>query len=368
MRRPQPLRFLLVVALAVIPTPAAMASVIVTGPLDQAGFQALLAAASPGDTIKCLGGVYDFTAPGPVLLDKGLEIVAADPADPPIFRGDGTFGTPMNTGNNGFIQAEGSFIDGLTIQGLHFEDFDRTLAFPNSHDTSVPGCPLIPGAGAKDIAILDNTGRNTRRFVQLFGGLLEGFVVSGNDVELATDFGLGVYLVGTSGVLPECGVAELVRPVDGVVKENHVDGGRLSVVIDGARSVSVKNNILRNASFAGIFFADTKAWSGPDDGPIPLGSVKGNIIDSPFVGIVTGGPTTITRAEIKDNQVTAGFVNIYLQPGANGFDVKSNQFFGPASPNVFLDFYTYNNVVRVAPGDVVIDLGTNNTVKTSSGL
>jgi hypothetical protein len=126
-------------------------------------------------------------------------MLAADSNDPPIFRGDGTFGTPLETRHNGFIQAEGSYIDGLTIRRLRFEDFDRGLAFPNSHDTSVEGCPLISGAGAKNISILDNT----RRIVQLFGGPLEGFVVSGNDVELASGAGsgggLGMYVIGSWG-------------------------------------------------------------------------------------------------------------------------------------------------------------------------
>lgn len=207
-------------------TTTAPAGTIETGPVNQAAFQALVDAASPGDTILCRGGVYDFSAPGPVFLSKKLAIQAKDADDPPVFVGDGNiFGTDFTFGNNGFVQAPGSFIEALKIEGVVFEDFERSISFTlNTHDLTRPGCPLIPGAGARNVEILDNTFTNTRRPVQVFGGPFDDFVIKGNHIETAAvGFSEGILIAGTWSICSfDFSFLDLVRPTKGVIENNHI--------------------------------------------------------------------------------------------------------------------------------------------------
>jgi hypothetical protein len=368
------------VALCLIFVTGAAADTLVTGPVDQAGFQALVDAADPGDTISCLGGVYDFSAAGAVLLDKGLRIVAADPGDPPILVGDGTTGTDPVTGNHGFAQAPGSFIDSLTIEGLHFQDFDRTLTFPNSNDISSPGCPQIPGAGAKRVEILDNTIRNSFRGLQVVGGPFEDYVVQGNDIETIPNGGAGIFIAGDTIDCPFDGSAiDLVRLAGGKIKQNQISGGQSGIRVYGSEETLVKDNQV-SAWLFGILFGDLKAFDFPDDGPISLGTVKENTIDGALYGIIARGPTTITDAHIENNQIennemSPGLAGIALDHGANGFEVKSNDFSGFAIAEIYLGFdevdgipgeappNTFNNNVKARAGDRVLDFGVDNTVK-----
>lgn len=363
--------------LCLLASSAGSADNLVTGPVDQAGFQALLDAASPGDTIYCLGGIYDFGAPGPLFLDKGLRIVAYDDEDPPLFVGDGTFFTPFPEGNNGFVQEEGSYIEGLTIQGLHFQDFDRTIVLGNAYDSSTPNCPLIPGAGGKNVRILDNTIRDTRRGIQVIGGPLEDFVFEGNDIEALLggyrDYGIGVF-----GGLFDCdagGFLTAVRPVDGTIEDNHVVAGANPATISafGVVDLSVEENRVEGGFFS-IWIGDSRAFSLPDDGPIPFGTVEENIIDGAFVGIVVDGPTTMTDAKIEDNQINGGFIGVALQLGANGFKVEENEFSEIVLAEIYLGYDesggigefppdTFNNKVEAEEGDRVFDFGVNNEVE-----
>lgn len=349
-------RWILVAVLGVMLTSTALADTIVTGPVDQAGFQALIDAASPGDTISCLGGTYDFSDPGPVFLSKKLAILAEDKDDPPIFVGDGTFFTDLITGNNGFVQAPGSFIEALKLEGLHFEDFDRTMAFTNSHDFDSPGCPLIPGAGARNVEILDNTVRNSRRFFQVFGGPFDDYVIKGNDSETSQ----GIIIIGTVVACPFDGsLLELVRPTKGVIEKNDIRAaGNLGVIAGGSEETSIKENHVESGAF-GIFVFDDKAFFLPDDGPIFLGSIEQNVIEAGFAGIVAEGPTTISDTAIKDNEISGALFGIFLDLGANGFVIESNEISGSALDDIFLDSDTFNNLVKAFAGDVVTDLGDN---------
>lgn len=360
---------------------ALQAETIVTGPVTQAGFQALLDAADSGDTISCLGGVYDFSAPGPVIIDKGLAIQAADAHDPPVFVGDGTTSTDLLTGNNGFVQSPGSRIDGLTIQGLHFQSFDRTLAFPLSFDHRLPGCPQIPGAGASNVHILDNTDRGSRLFFQVFGGPFEDFLVEGNDIEVSQ---WGIYVDGDFDFCADGSLVDLVRPVGGVIEGNHVKGAFSSIVVQSAEDMAVEQNRTEDAFF-GIIVADPKAYLLPDDGPISLGSVEANTVDALFAGIVAEGTTTIADAKIEDNQINGAIIGILLDFGANGFKVEGNTFSEIGVAEVYLgldeenlipggcgfvecDEYawapeTINNKVEAGEHDRVFDFGVDNEVE-----
>jgi len=374
------------IALGLMPSGAIAADTIVTGPVDRAGFQALIDAANPGDTISCLGGVYDFGSPGWVYLDKRLTIEAADPSDPPVLRGDGSIYTSFFSGNNGFTQRANSLIEGLTIQGLRFEDFDRALAFPWTFDATQPGCPQFPGAGLENLKVLDNTVHNSRRFIQIFNGPAEHFIVKGNDVELiGGDVGILV-AGGALGCLADGTMFDGVRPDHGMIQGNHVRGDFFAAFyIDGVERLSVKENLVEGG-FVGIAFWDNRALYFSDDGPIRLGSVKENVIDGALFGIIAEGPTTITGAQIKDNQISGGLLGVLLDLGANGFEVKFNDFSGVGLAEVYLgldednlipdgcgagidsdDFAcapeTYGNVVKVYEGDRVFDFGVDNEVK-----
>ncbi len=362
------------IALCLATARVGAAATVVTGAVDQAGFQALIGAAGPGDTIVCLGGVYDFSAPGPVYIDKALTIRAADAADPPVFRGDpGSAGSLL--GNYGFVQAPGSFVDGLTIRGLRFENFDRALAFPMSADLFAPGCPLIAGAGARRLKILDNSFRATRRVLQIIGGPIEDFVFKGNDAEFI-GWTHGIVVLGGWEPCPADGwsLVEVPRPAGGTIQGNSLRGEAFAgIFVDGAEQMSLKENLIEDVQI-GIFFEDTKAYFFSDDGPVRLGSIKENVIHAGVAGVVAVGPTTITGAEIKDNEISGALVGILLHAGANHFDVKANDFAGSLFADVYLGLDeggglgesgpdTFDNKVRVGAGDTVLDFGVDNEIK-----
>jgi hypothetical protein len=368
--------WILVAVLGVMLTSTASADTIETGPVDQVAFQALVDAASPGDTILCRGGIYDFSAPGSVFLSKKVAILAEDEDDPPIFRGDGNFGTPFLAGNNGFVQAPGSFIEALKIEGLVFEDFERSISFSLvSYDVTQPGCPFIPGAGAANVEILGNTFRNTRRAVQVFGGPFDDYVFKGNHIEMAAIFAShGILVAGAFNFCPVDGsIIDFVRPTKGVIENNHVTvGNGFGLNIVGSEETSIKENHIVTG-LAGIAMIDDKALVLPDDGPIKLGSVESNFIEGGLAGIYSFGPTTVSDAEIKDNVVSGAVFGILLDTGANGFKITSNEISGSFIADIWLGFDeggdpiasppdTHDNYVEARDGDLVFDFGIDNEV------
>ena len=248
----------------------ASAANIFTGPVDKAGFQALVDAADPGDTIRCLGGVYDFSDHDAVLIDKALAIVAADTGDPPLFVGDTIEGgpddppvlnTPSIAGNTAFALTLDAEIHGLELRGLHFAGFERTLPLSTGTDYELPDCPRLD-AEFTGLEVVGNYIRNTRRAFQIFGGPLDGFVI----------------------------------------KDNLLRGDTVGAIVLGVENVTVKANEVE-AGVVGILVGDDKASVFPDDGPISIGTVKGNTIRNAFLGINAIGPTTITDAVIEGNYV-----------------------------------------------------------------
>ncbi len=121
----------LVSALTLLTPGVTSANDVVVGPTNKAGFQAAIDAANPGDEIICLGGIYDFSDLGAVLITKSLQIEAADCDDPPIFVDlvDATSGDSVRvpgltnlTGNTAFAAPGAVVINGLEIAGLHLGD------------------------------------------------------------------------------------------------------------------------------------------------------------------------------------------------------------------------------------------------------
>ena len=372
---------LLVAAFVLVPQ-ALTAKKWTTGPVDQVGFQALVDAASPGDTIACLGGEYHFGRQGPVVLDKGLRIVAATANDPPLFVGDiveGTvddpvLGTDLMTGNTAFRLALGAAIHDLQFRGLHFTGFERTLVANSGHAWDESGCPPIPGAEVTGLRIEGNQFRQTRRAIQIWSGPLDGFVVNANTIDPIPG-GIAILVVGDAGFCESDGsIIELIRPKNGVIKDNLMRGGNSAVIVAGAENVTVKSNTIEYSALYGILVSDSKGLHFPDDGPIPVGEVKDNHIIGTIYGIIGEGPTTMEDVEIKGNLVVDAGLGILLDVGANGFEIKGNIFSDIAIAEVYLGYQesgdpagawppdTHDNSVEAAAGDRVFDFGVNNTV------
>jgi nitrous oxidase accessory protein NosD len=144
------------------------------------------------------------------------------------------------------------------------------------------------------------------------------------------------------------------------------------VNIVGSEETSIKENHIETG-LAGIVMSDDKALVFPDDGPIKLGSVEGNIIEGGIAGIYSYGPTTVSDAEIKDNVVSGALWGILLDTGANGFKITSNEFSGNVVADIWLGFDedgdliafppdTHDNYVEARDGDLVFDFGVDNEV------
>jgi hypothetical protein len=364
--------FATLAALCTLPAVAEKHSTIVTGPVDRAGFQAVLDAADEGDTIVCLGGIYDFSDQGGVVISKGVTIRAANPNDPPLFVGDTVDGTidgppvietDSRTGNNAFLLPIDGVIDGLRIQGLHFTGFERTLNLGLGIDFDAPGCPLVPGAAHTGLVVVGNNIRQTGRAVQVFGGPLGDFSIKNNTLDVIPDSRAFAVLLlgGTIFSNSNCpGGVEFERLESGEIKNNTMSGSS-GVLSFGVVNGQIKANSV-NTTFLGIYAGDERARFFPDDGPIAMGSVKGNVVTGAAFGIYVEGPTTMA-GEVKGNTVDSTVIDVVLDVGANGYAVKDNTFTGaPAFANVLLESDTYDNLVIVGVGDTVEDFGTDNVV------
>ena len=377
------------VALCTVLAPASVAEVWLTGPIDRHEFQALVDAASPGDTIACLAGEYRFGGQGPLILDKGLKIKAADPYDMPLFVGDtvdGTVdgepvgGTPPQTGNTAIVMSPGAAVHDLEFRSLQFTGFERTMVLDLGHDFNAPGCPLLASANFTGLVVEGTHFRKTRRAIQLLGGPLDGFVFKDNTIELSqVPSGLTpipILLVGgTEFSCPADGTLfELLRPGNGTIKNNRMRGGFVGVWIYGGEQVSVKSNTIEAPIVAGIHVIDDRAVYFGDDGPIQAGEVKGNHISGGLFGILGEGPTTMESVGIKGNVVDGSLVGILLDFGANNFEIKDNSFSNIAAAEIWLGYdetgdpfasppESHDNSVIAGAGDRVFDFGVDNTIK-----
>lgn len=375
---------ILLVAVGVILATAAAAGTITTGPLNKAGFQALVDSAAKGDTISCLGGVYDFSDHGAVLITKRLSIVAADPRDPPLFvgdtvdgsvEGDPVIGTDRLSGNAAFATPPGASVEALKLAGLSFTGFDYAIDLHSGYDQASPGCPLVPGSGLSHPEILDNTIRQTRRGIgQGPGGPFEHFVFKGNDIRTSTAGDPVAIIVGGDRLICAFDGSQVntLRPSHGRIEGNHLESNVGVFVISGEH-VSIKQNRIEGGT-VGVFVVDYKALFFPDDGPIYLGEVKHNEISGSVLGILAEGPTTISGAQIKGNRIRDAVAPIVLDLGANGFEIKGNEFFNSLLAEIYLGFDesgsggeyppdTHDNVVKARAGDLVLDFGVDNVVK-----
>ena len=182
----------------------------------------------------------------------------------------------------------------------------------------------------------------------------------------STDGGyFGILMVGASS---ECPLGEsrifFERSENGQIKSNTIIGGQVGININGTINIQIKDNVVTGANLengVGILLRDDKARFVPDDGPIALGTVKGNVITDGAAGIFSDGTTTLKDAVIKDNTISSSSVaNIGFFGLANGFTVHNNNLLGsPAVAPIFLTEDTFNNTVRVGSVEDVLDLGDN---------
>jgi hypothetical protein len=290
------------------PTTATAEEIITGGGLNDLQFQALVDSASPGDTILCSPGLYQFT--GPVRIDKSLRIVAESSSEPPVFEGTGVAPTPVETGNNGFLVYDlQSDIDGLEFAGLHMRHFDRPFAFDPGW-----GCPLAPGT-LKNLTVADNYIENSRRGMQIWGGQTETFDFVDNTIDVHN---IGVMVIRGPEVCSS-------RSARGTVARNSITAGFAGIIAIGVERTAVRDNWVTSGA-VGVWFGDDAAQHVPVDSPVRVGSVANNTIESGDLGIILNGPTPIRASSALGNTVSSSFVGLLMEEGANGFLAANNEF------------------------------------------
>jgi hypothetical protein len=320
-----------IAGLAVLALPGlAAAAEIHTGPVDRAAFRALVDGAAAGDTILCGGGLYDFSDPGPISLDKPLRIVAEDPEDPPVFRGSGAFFTDFFAGNNGFmvvgLQRD---VDGLEFDGLRLVGFDRALVFAPGVDPPVNTCAPNGAGTLSGLRVTRCRVEASRRGIQLFGRQIERFEITDNIVtgpDPADSFEIGIMVHGgISGCAVPPGFYTPGRPAGGHVARNRVEGHSFAGIwAVGVECVVVRDNVVRDAVL-GVVLGDNVATLLDDDGPIRVGQAIGNVIEDTFYGVNVDGPTTMRGSSVASNEITRSFIGVMVEQGANGFVLNNNE-------------------------------------------
>lgn len=369
------------------------ASDVIVGPTDKAGFQAVLDGACEGDEIVCLGGEYDFSALGAVLIHKGVKIVADDSSNPPVFVGalnmsgdymnDAGLPQPSSlTGNTAFAVPPGAMADGLEIEGLHLQGFNRGITTLVGFDFDTQGnCWVLAQPGSVNEMVLEgNHISNCGSGMLILGGPIKDFKIKNNVIDCST--GNGPALNVQSDFVP-CGApfANVQRIEEGQIKGNVINGasGAPAMNVAGVEMVKVQDNTVYGQPTApGILIRDLKAvnvnipqfnlfFGGAtpafgDDGPIEMGQIKGNTIHGAQFAIMCQSATTLRNVQIKGNTFVNSVVfDILLNNtlpgfnGSNGFDIKDNVYSvqQPAVAHVFLGGATFNNKVRV-PADVFV--------------
>lgn len=310
-------------------------------------FRTLVDNAPPHSTIVCAGGTYDFTTGDPIRIAKPLRIIAKDPANPPVFAGNGVVGSRPHQGNNGFVvydlKSAGSF-HGLEFRNLRFKGFFRAIALVPSFDPTNETTPTDGVlSGASVVGCIFEGGRG----VQIFGQGVDNFDITGNAFERSR-----VFIVGGAAATPIGAVYDAGRPRRGIVAENEVSDappGNALVAV-GCEHILIRGNRVTSTAprAGGILFGDERAASFPDDGPVDPGTVEGNEVSGPFrSGITIVGPTTLERGSILRNSVRGAGVGIMLDSGANNVLVVNNDFPGGSS---VADVYLVDGSESTLPG------------------
>lgn len=353
--------------------PAVDGGEIRTGPVDKARFRALVDGAAAGDTIACEGGAYDFTEGEGIAIVKPLRIVAADPNNPPVFAGrTASSGKPaIVPGNDAFfVVGLEEDLEGLAFIGLHFTSFNHALIFDPQLVLGNDCNPTAPGV-LSQLRIERCRVTNTRRAVQIDGGNLQNFRVVDNSFSSYGDLGTsGIRLFAGAAFegAARCGEAlDVGRPRDGIIAGNHFEGNHFGITTIGVESLFIHDNVIDGSRF-GILLGDQKALDLPDDGPINLGAVQGNIIHGGVIGLIGQGPTSLRRASFSGNTILGASFGILMELAANDFLLANNDFGdGSLEVDVFLDGASEssgpthdNKVVATDSHTTVLDLGEGN--------
>lgn len=258
-----------------------------------------------------------------------MNLLAADPADPPILLGDGTIGTPFATGNNGLLIAElASDVRNPRIEGLVFRALDRSIAIgPAVADSGIPCATVAPGH-AHGVTVRGCRFEASRRGVQSFGGQVENLAIVDN---VFTGVAQPIIIAGGSvPCIDPPGFFAAGRSRSTRVVGNEIEVvGTFGILADGAIKVSIRDNVL-TGGLIGIAIGDSSALTASDDGPIAIGHVIGNeLSDHLFFAIYGFGPTTLENALIANNAIAdTTFSGIALDTGANHFQVSNNDISG----------------------------------------
>lgn len=364
-------------------SPTALASDIVTGPVDKATFQALINGSAPGDRILCLAGEYDFRAPGAVLITHGLEILAADPNHPPLFVGDTTDGLPDGplvagtdalAGNTCFVLPAGAVVHGLYLEDLQFAGFERAFLSHVGYDPA--NCVPTPLGSATDVVLVRNYIRNCWRGIQLIGSV-DRFMIAENYVDLggvvtASGHATPLNIAGDGIGCSNGGVAALLPVSNGVVRRNILiagaDHGAAAAVVFGAPNTIIEQNAMiggtADPDAAGLVVGERSAFFGPILNPIDLGVIRDNFItgnpNAPTLILV--GPSPMV-CRVEHNTIGGGLFHVLMVQEANGFQLRRNSLLGTFGlASIVLDTSSHDNFVEVLNGTVVRNFGLNNTV------
>ncbi len=261
-----------------------------------------LVKAAGADTIHVAAGAYSEQ----VVIDKAVTILGPNAGVDPntatrgaeaVFSGAG----PIFTLQNGTLGVSGVTIDGL--------------AFANVTGTAYNGVITVPGYGAGNVTIADNTFTDvTAEAVGYHGnmGLVAplgtNWTVEANRVERVTGLNRsGLWFGNLTG---------------SVIRDNVViDPARSGILVSGGTDVSVTGNQVLNAVF-GLNIGTDAASS-----PITNVALESNtVLDSTFAGIVINSPTLAPGVTILFNRLTGNATGIYSN--ATTTVVAENQWWG----------------------------------------
>jgi hypothetical protein len=235
---------------------------------------------SPGDTISIYPGVYQYgialknlhgTATEPIVIQ------AADPYNPPVFKGRGE---GLKLSSCSYLKFQNLTFHGFSANGINIDDSAKKEA---SHHIIL-----------ENVQVLDTGGKGNQDAIKMSG--VTDFVLRSCDIEGWG--GSAVDLVGCrNGIIEDCTISG---------KEGFRGGNGIQIK-GGSRDILVQNNLFRNAGarIVQIGGLTGKQYFRPDVGDYEAKDVT--IAGNTFIG----GEAQIAWVTAQDSHVHN---NIFYQP------------------------------------------------------